>query len=73
MENKKTALLMTFAVLASAACTNKSEITEKDLTGNWIEVMPVKCPFFSLDRNLATALVKEFHDLKFVEKDFTII
>ena len=41
MENKKTALLMTFAVLASAACTNKSEITEKDLTGNWIEVMPV--------------------------------
>ena len=40
---------------------------------NPLEVMPVKCPFFSLDRNLATALVKEFHDLKFVEKDFTII
>lgn len=41
MGNKETGLLMTLAVMASAACTNKSNITEKDLTGNWIEVMPV--------------------------------
>ena len=36
---------------------------------NPLEVMPVKCPYFSLDRNLATVLVKEFHDLEFVEKE----
>ena len=46
---------------------------KKGTPRNPLETMPIKCPYFSLDRNLATALVKEFHDLKFVEKDFTII
>lgn len=36
---------------------------------NPLEVMPIKCPYFSLDRNLETSLLKEFQDLTFTEKN----
>ncbi|WP_289754671.1 competence protein CoiA family protein [uncultured Duncaniella sp.] len=35
---------------------------------NPLETMPIKCPFFSLDRNLGNTLEKEFYDLEFIEK-----
>lgn len=40
---------------------------------NPLEAMPIKCPYFSLNRNLETTLIKEFYDLKFIEKDLTVI
>lgn len=40
---------------------------------NPLETMPIKCPYFSLDKNLETTLANEFRDLKFIEKDLTVI
>ncbi len=37
---------------------------------NPLETMPIKCPYFSLDKSLETTLVKECHYLEFTEKDF---
>lgn len=38
---------------------------------NPLETMPVKCPYFSLDRNIGTTLEIECHDLKIIENDLT--
>ena len=38
---------------------------------NPFEVMPVKCPYFSLDRNIEAILEKECCDIKFTENDLT--
>lgn len=38
---------------------------------NPLESMPVKCPYFSLDRNIKATLEKECHGLEFIENDLT--
>ena len=38
---------------------------------NPLETMPIRCPYFSLDRTIGNTLDKECQDLDFIEKDLT--
>lgn len=38
---------------------------------NPLEIMPVKCPYFSLDRNIKSTFENECHGLEFIENDLT--
>lgn len=38
---------------------------------NPLEIMPIKCPYFSLDRNIEAILEKECRDIKFIENYLT--
>lgn len=39
---------------------------------NPFETMPIKCPYFSLDRNLVITLQKECQSLEFIEKELLV-
>lgn len=38
---------------------------------NPLETMPIKCPYFSLDRSIEVILKNACHGLEFIEKDLT--
>lgn len=38
---------------------------------NPLETMPIKCPYFNLNKNIKDIIEKEYRDLKFIENDLT--
>ena len=45
MKNHVNALIVAGVIITSTGCTAQTGITENDLIGNWIEIMPVNVQF----------------------------